>query len=321
MTSNKTTQRHNSSLQIVVSILVPALFLASLSGCTESVRKIQPTTVDTQSLTMGKKSGGESSLAQKSPQELVTAGFVYLAAGNFELAHMHFVYALKRDPKLASAYTGLAAIDYRQGDYPSALLKYQKSEELRAGQLDAILGQAQVYRQMGKLSDANDQVSRAMKIAPNDIRVINELAINYDLQGEEKIAARLYHEIAEKAPDQAAPFNNIGINYLAQGKYADAIVNLSKAFLLNEQDPRITNNLAMAYALYGQEAQALKLFTKTVGEAAAWNNLGYLYTTQGHYEDAERALRKALELNPKYYERAQENLDRLDQMRSSSGGR
>jgi Flp pilus assembly protein TadD len=174
---------------------------------------------------------------------------------------------------------------------------------------------------MGKLNLANEQVSRAMKIAPNDIRVLNELAINYDLQGEEKLAAPLYREIALKNPEQAAPFNNIGVNYLSQGRYAEAIVNLSKAYLLDEKDERIRNNLAMAFALYGQENQALKLFTKTLGEAAAWNNLGYLYMTQGHYEDAERALKKALELNPKIYERAQENLDRLEQLRFSATSR
>jgi len=304
-------------LPLFVILTIPLL---GLFGCTETVRKVQPASVDIP-FAAPKKSSGESSLAQKNPEDLVNAGFAYLAAGNTELAQMHFVYALKRAPKLAAAFTGLAAIDYRQGDYPAALVKYQTAEELQSGYLDAIIGQAQCYRQMGKLSEANSQVSRAMKIAPNDLRVINELAINYDLQGEEIIAARLYQEIATKAPDQAAPFNNIGVNFLAQGKYAEAIVNLSKAYLLNENDARISNNLAMAYALYGQEAQALKLFTKTVGEASAWNNLGYLYSTQGHYEDAERALQKALELNPKFYGRAQENLDRLDQLRFSSGKR
>jgi len=299
---------------------ISIISMIGLFGCTETVRKVQPTSIDIP-FAAPKKTSGESSLGQNSPEELVTVGFDYLTAGNVELAQMHFVYALKRAPKMAAAVTGLAAIDYRQGDYPAALAKYQKAEELQSNYLDAIIGQAQSYRQMGKLGDANSQVSRAMKIAPNDLRVINELAVNYDLQGEEIIAARLYHEIAAKAPDQAAPFNNIGVNYLAQGKYAEAIVNLSKAYLLNENDVRVSNNLAMAYALYGQEAQALKLFSRTVGEAAAWNNLGYLYTTQGHYEDAERALQKALELNPKFYNRAQENLDRLDQLRFSSNNR
>ena len=303
---------------ILSYFFIAGIALTCLAGCTESVRKVHPMVTETPGFSMGQNNGEESSLARKNPQELVTAGFAYLSAGNINLAQMHFVYALKRDPQMPNAYIGLATIDYRQGDYPSALVKFQKVEELQPGNLEAILGQAQALRQQGKLSAANDQITRAMKIAPNDIRVLNELAINYDLQGEEKLAAQLYQEIAAKAPDQSAPFNNIGVNCLAQGKYAEAIVNLSKAFLLNEKDDRIRNNLAMAYALYGQEDQALKLFAKTLGEAAAWNNLGYLYMTQGHYDDAERALRKAMELNPKFYERAQENLDRLEQLRFSS---
>jgi Flp pilus assembly protein TadD len=311
----------STKLQLLVRSILVGTTLACLAGCSETVRKVRPMVTEAPAFAQSGKPGDESSLAQKNPQELVIAGFAYLAAGNASLARLHFVYALKRDPKSSAAYLGLADIDYRSRDYPSALLKYQKAEELQRDNLEAILGQAQVHRQMGKLNLANEQVSRAMKIAPNDIRVLNELAINYDLQGEEKLAAPLYREIALKNPEQAAPFNNIGVNYLSQGRYAEAIVNLSKAYLLDEKDERIRNNLAMAFALYGQENQALKLFTKTLGEAAAWNNLGYLYMTQGHYEDAERALKKALELNPKFYERAQENLDRLEQLRFSATSR
>jgi hypothetical protein len=35
----------------------------------------------------------------------------------------------------------------------------------------------------------------------------------------------------------------------------------------------------------------------------------------------ERALIKALELHPKFYPRAQENLDRLRQLRAAAGGK
>jgi Tfp pilus assembly protein PilF len=307
--------------RIAFILMITFAALALLSGCSQSVRKVHPLITDSPALSQTGSSSDESSLARKEPKELVAAGYAYLAAGNTSLARLHFTYALKRDPKNAIAYLGLADIDYRSGDYPSAQGRYQRAEELDPRLIEATLGQAQALRQLGKLGAANEQITKALKLAPNDIRVLNELAINYDLQGQENLAANLYREIAQKAPDQAAIHNNIGVNYMSQGNYAEAIVNFSKAYLLDEKDVRIANNLAMAFALYGQEGQALKLFTRTVGEAAAWNNLGYLYMTQGHYDDAERALNKALELNPKFYERAQENLDRLNQLRSSADRR
>jgi cytochrome c-type biogenesis protein CcmH/NrfG len=37
--------------------------------------------------------------------------------------------------------------------------------------------------------------------------------------------------------------------------------------------------------------------------------------TQGHFDEAEQALNKALQLNPRHYARAQENLEQLQQLR------
>ncbi|MHB8709863.1 MAG: tetratricopeptide repeat protein [Desulfuromonadales bacterium] len=304
------------SRSIITSLAVPLLTVATfiLSGCAESVRKVHPLITETPAYSKA-LSGEESNLSQKNPDELIAAGFGYLAVGNASLARLHFVAALKRDPQSAWAYVGLGDADYRSGDYPSALTNFQKAGMLDPQNLSAILGQAQALRQQGKAHAAGEQLSQALKMAPDDVRVLTELAITYDIQGQENLAAPLYREIAAKAPDQAASYNNIGVSELSQGRYAVAIVNFSKAFMLDEKNERITNNLAMAFALYGQEDQAVKLFSRTVGEAAAWNNLGYLYMTRERFDDAERALRKALELNPKHYPKAQENLERLEHLR------
>lgn len=301
----------NIATLLIALLLTVAMF--ALSGCAESVRKVHPLITETPAYAKA-LSGEESNLSQKNPDELIAAGFGYLAVGNASLARLHFVTALKRDPRSAWAYVGLGDVDYRSGDYPSALANFQKAGTLDPQNLSAVLGQAQALRQQGKAHAAGEQLSQALKMAPDDVRVLTELAITYDIQGQEKLAAPLYREVAAKAPDQAASYNNIGVSELSQGRYATAIVNLSKAFMLDEKNERITNNLAMAFALYGQEDQAIKLFSRTIGEAAAWNNLGYLYMTRERFDDAERALHKALELNPKFYAKAQENLDRLEQM-------
>lgn len=304
------------SVKFILSIMIAATSV--MTGCTQSVHKVHPMITETPSYSKFGSSDEESTLVPKNPEELINAGFAYLAADNATLARLHFISALKREPENALAYIGLGDIDYQARDYPAALVNYQKAARLDPQNLSAIIGQAQSLRQQGKLHAAVEQLSTALKLAPNDVRVLTELAISYDLQGQENLAAPLYREIAAKAPDQAASYNNIGVNELSQGKYALAIVNFSKAFMLDGKDERIINNLAMAFALYGQEDQAMKLFAKTVGEAAAWNNLGYLYMTKERFDDAERALRRALELNPKFYARAQENLDRLERLRLTS---
>ena len=76
---------------------------------------------------------------------------------------------------------------------------------------------------------------------------------------------------------------------------------------------RIKNNLATAYALNGNRGKALKLFTDTIGEAAAHNNLGYLYLTQKKFDLAEEHLKNAIAISPRYYPKAEDNLNRLKQ--------
>jgi Flp pilus assembly protein TadD len=144
-----------------------------------------------------------------------------------------------------------------------------------------------------------------------------ERAVIYDLTGRETLAEPLYREILKRAPDQAASHNNLGLNQLVQGRYSEAAVSFHKALELDPTRARIRNNLATAYVMLGDEASALDLFTETIGKAGAYNNLGYLYMTQGRLEDAERTLRMALELNPRFYKRAQENLDRVERMKSA----
>ena len=77
----------------------------------------------------------------------------------------------------------------------------------------------------------------------------------------------------------------------------------------------ISINLALAYALSGEPGKALQLFGVSVGKAAAYNNVGYLLMVQNHVQDAELALARALEANPLFYARANENLELLETMR------
>ncbi len=81
----------------------------------------------------------------------------------------------------------------------------------------------------------------------------------------------------------------------------------------------IRNNLASAHLFRGNEQKALSLFEKTVGPAGSYNNLGFLYLTQGKYKKAEESFEKALELNPTFYVKARKNLDYLKELKEKSG--
>lgn len=299
----------------------PALLLIllfPLAACTQSVHRVSHVPQDASSLQATSVKGGQSPMKNKSPEELLTLGSIYLQNQNLPLAKLHFVTALEKNPAMAEAYVGLGRIDMQNGQYSSALGMFTRASELAPELLPALVGQAQALRFEGKLSEAISKLNAAMLISGDDIAVLNELAIIYDLMGRENLAAPLYQEIVDRSPDVAASHNNMGMNQMVRGQYPEAILAFLQAHNIDPKNTRIKNNLATAYALNGDGEKAFKIFSGTVGESGAYNNLGFLYMSQGRYDEAETYLRKALASNPSFYQKAQENLDKLKQLRRTA---
>jgi len=297
--------------------LMGMMLIFAITGCTESVRKVSYINDDSASLQALSSEDNLTSLQSKSTQELVTAGFIYLANKNLQIAGLHFITAINKDPGLVDAYIGLGKVEMLKGNYSNALVNFGNARKLQPDSLPALIGEAQALRSEGKLDAAIKNINAAMMINPDDINVLQELALIYDLMGKETLSAPLYVEIVNKSPDQAASHNNLGLNYMVRGEYPEAIRSFLQANALDKDNVRIKNNLASAYLLNGDEDNALNIFKSTVGEAEAYNNIGYLYMTKGNFEKAEQALKKAMQINPRFYARAQENLDLLQEARKS----
>ena len=301
-----------------ILIMICMVLVVALSGCTKSVRKVSYTNDGSAALQALSPKDDIPPLQGKSAQDLVTAGFIYLANQNLKIAELHFATAIDKDPEMVDAYIGLGRVEMLKANYSGALIGFTKARELKPDSVPALVGEAQALRAEGKLNAAIKKINAAMMVAPEDIDVLKELAMIYDLMGKENLSAPLYLEIVEKSPDRAASHNNLGLNSMVRGKYPEAVLSFLQALELDRNNTRIKNNLASAYLLNGDQENALKIFTGTVGEAEAYNNIGYLLMTQGHFDEAEQALNKALQLNPRYYVRAQENLDKLRQMRTAA---
>lgn len=298
--------------------LISFTLIIALCGCTKSVRKVSYATDDATALKSFSSRDDTASLQNKSAQELITAGLIYLSNENFKIAQLHFVTAISKDPNRADAYIGLGRLEMFKGNYSGALASFGKAGELDPGSIQALIGEAQAFRSEGKLNSAIKKINTAMLIDPGDINVLKELAMVYDLMGKENLSEPLYHEIIAIAPDQAASHNNMGLNYMVRGKYPEATLSFLQALALDRGNQRIKNNLASAYLLNGDKESSLKIFKATVGEAEAYNNIGYLLMTQGRFDEAEQALKKSLQLNPRHYVRAQENLEKLQGVRQAA---
>jgi len=90
--------------------------------------------------------------------------------------------------------------------------------------------------------------------------------------------------------DQGQLHMRIGVGYLNQGKYPQALTELLKADQLDPNDPSIQNNLGLAYYVRkdfkAAEAHIRKAIKLYPNYSDARNNLGHLLTDLGRYDEA-----------------------------------
>ena len=298
----------------IVALLIVTACALGLSGCAKS--QLQPIRADLPLTSGAQLSPDESRSLEKLPVEgLLQRGTLALANGDYRLAAVYFSTALNKEPKSVPARLGLGQAALAAGDYGSARTLIDEVLSVEPGSVPALTARGRILSASGQLDGAIADFSQAREKAPENTAVLTELAMTFDRIPERVAEAEpLYRQVLELSPDSAAARNNLGFNFLLQGRAEEAVTILSGALALDRKNPRILANLATAYLLKGDKGKALQLFRQTVGEAEAYNNIGYLYMTQSRWEEAERAFRKALELSPRYYVRAGANLEHLHEL-------
>lgn len=302
-------------------VVLPILLFLVTTACTPVAdpyhQKIAKLTV----LEKGDNDTLGEKIANLPAEELTEKGNIYLGQGNLELARLHFSTALQKKPEAIAPLAGMGQVFFAQGNAIRAKEIFNTVLEKDPTNRTAMLGLSRIARNQGDYSIAEALLERLYESNSDDPTIISELAITYDSIGKEKLikAEPLHQKVLTLQPNKPSGYNNLGFNYLLQGRYSEAIPLFSKALAIDSSNLRTKNNLATAFLLNNEELRALQLFENTLGKPAAYNNIGYLYMTQGNWDKAEKAFRKAMELNPVFYMRAQQNLERLNSLRSKSG--
>ena len=92
---------------------------------------------------------------------------------------------------------------------------------------------------------------------------------------------------------------HIGVRYLQDGEYAQAMLELRKAEVFEPKDPRIQNAMGLVYFATDRPSEAEAAYRKALSLKKDYSearvNLGTLYARQGRCEEAIPEYRKALE--------------------------
>jgi tetratricopeptide (TPR) repeat protein len=159
--------------------------------------------------------------------------------------------------------------------------------------------------------DGSTLWSKTVKTVPRCARAHNNLGAEYIKEGKYKEAVTHLKKALKIKRDYAEAYSNLGLAYKEQGLYNYALRSFKKARKFKKRYFEALNNMANTLELKGKYYEAIRLFKRILkkkpGFAQAHNNLGIAYQRKGQLELAKESFIKVLQLDP-YHLEAHNNL-------------
>lgn len=162
--------------------------------------------------------------------------------------------------------------DYNEGSLISAVEKFEKAKEAgleRYSEADLYSYLGSCYLEMDMHDEAIENYTYAMKIAPDGVEHVVNLAIAYRQSGDNGKAMELYLQAMEIDPDYAELNSSLGSLYILEDEPETAIYYFNRAI---ELDPGLAvayGNGALAYALAGDFEMAEEFLEKSIARGYA----------------------------------------------------
>ncbi len=192
---------------------------------------------------------------------------------------------------------GQAGAMVELGAYEEAVAAYQDALKLSPSHPDALRGLGSVFIALDQPELALAQYDLALHNAPDDPRALNGRGVALDLMGRHEAARTAYKAASEKAPDFVPARNNLGLSLIIGGFYDEAIATLTP---ITSSSPRVRSNLALAYGISGDMAQAGRWLRADYDDESSARQLVYFGQLRA-LSIPERAA--SLRNNPLYFPR------------------
>ncbi len=171
-------------------------------------------------------------------------------------------------PLATAAYPGMLLAGagcntWGSGNQPPAQFKPAASETSR------LLSNAHYYKLMGRSNAALKEMEEVHRADPNNLKIADALAQNYQELGQFQRAQEIYQEVLARQGSNRALQNNLCFSFYLQGNLTKAESCFKEALEHDPDNLAARNNLGLLWCRQGKLADAQRLWEEAEGVAGA----------------------------------------------------
>lgn len=238
---------------------------------------------------------------------LLTLGILQWRKGDYEKANEMLDDALKMAAKLqdnwfeAKCFNAVALVKSSLGKNEDAIDSYKQAIRLAPEQIFVWNNLGNLCLKIDRNHEAMIAFQKAIEHNPTDPIAWNGMGDVYSHSEYVDDAIAAYRKSIELAPLLPHPWNGLGEIYARNGRIDDSVMAFQKAITLNNHFIQPWLGLARLYARHERYRDASKAYQRALmldpKNSALWNDLGCIYIEAKRYDDAIEAIAKSIELD------------------------
>ncbi|TYC49176.1 tetratricopeptide repeat protein [Rhodobacterales bacterium] len=184
--------------------------------------------------------------------------------------------AYQKDRKNRTAIIGYSNALSQNGQMPQSMAVLRAGVIAHPKDREIASAYGKILAMNGRFDEALNVLKRAQRPDTPDWRLMSAEAAIYDQTGQHKQARALYTQALKIAPDEPSLLNNLGLSYLLTNELPDAEYTLRRAATLPGADSRVRQNLALVLGIQGKYDEAIQVAEAELDPNQAKANIAYL---------------------------------------------
>lgn len=207
------------------------------------------------------------------PGSLMNMADSFLEAGDFSSALRLYQRTARENANHVPSRLGLAMIYNKLGASDMAISFYQQVLIIDPDNAQAKHGLARSLLSKNRPEEALVYLQEISRKNPANHKIYNSLGLAHDLMGLSEKAQMQYGLGLNIKPDDISLLNNLALSFALEGQYAPSIRLLSKAINLDYSVTKAQQNLVMVYVMSGEENTARKIGAGLMNDEELENNI------------------------------------------------